>query len=341
MEWLKEFLEDKSKIRNLRLGIAIFLALGLGILYFGFFSQLSLALIFTLSVGILGIIAYISYLIIWWEIGEYAFEIECEDNNNITTETKILHTEIKKVNEDVAIIFIDDYNDKNQKIANVKLTTKTIYDLDKQIRKKKFKKEDYSELTYKRQFLLDNPLFNNKYKPIQYDDVISVSGKSGNSEYQSTEIGYNPKTDGIKIAFLFGLLKMAGLGLNAAVPFIIKDWKALLTFYAILIVSLTVMATKRYFKVRYKTSTKYLDNIRNQVRLLEEINSQPIPKQEDIEEDSYIKYKEFVYSGVINGVVMFKCDDDVMEFTQDEYEAKGRPVAIKQPYYDTETEEKK
>lgn len=296
IEQIKDFLENKEKMRNLRLGIATVLALGLGILYFGFFEQLSLELIFALEVGALGIIAYISYMILWWEIGEYGYEIECEDNQYIKDVSDSINEEIIKVNEDNASAYIDNYNEKHQRIANITLTNNRINNLDRKIRKYKFKKKDYSKLEYKRTFLQENPLFNYKYKPIEYDNLISISGKSKSKKYQNTELGYNPKTDGIYWASLFNLFKMAGLGLNAVVPFIIHDLKALLTFYVILIVSLSVMSLKRYFKIRLKTATRFLDNLRNQHRLLVDINKTsiltPDNTKDNIEVDNDVKVVE-------------------------------------------------
>lgn len=289
IEQLKDFLENKEKMRNLRLGIATVLALGLGILYFGFFEQLSLELIFALEVGALGIIAYISYMILWWEIGEYGYEIECEDNEYIKDVSDNINQEIIKINEDFALIYIDNYNEKHQHIANITLTNNKINNLERKIRKYKFKKKDYSKLEYKKEFLQENPLFNYKYKPIEYDNLISISGKSKSKKYQNAEFGYNPKIDGIYWASLFNLFKMVGLGLNAVVPFIIKDWKALITFYAILIISLSVMSLKRYFKIRLKTSTRFLDNLRNQHRLLLDIN-----KNNDLSHDNKIDDIEVV-----------------------------------------------
>lgn len=273
MEKIMEFLNDEKLLKDVRSVIALISALGLGLLYFGFYEQITLDAILNFSVGALAIISMISIWIVRIDISLRAFGDEVDNNDPLRKDIEEMGTQQDLiVDYDSAIDYVKLYNIEQQLLADKILTEKVITRLERKIMRCKINEKPYDKYEDKINTLKILPLKDKTYKPISLRQIKGYS-KSGKKEYSGlSRFVYNPKTDGNKRSLILAPLKGFGIGGAGSIPFIMTaSAKTIFIYYALLIVSITMTVITRYLKVRKNTKEKYHTVVTNRIAFIKQL----------------------------------------------------------------------
>lgn len=273
MEKVMNLLNDEKLLKDIRSGVALTLALGLGLLYFGFYEQISLDAILNFGVGALAIISMISVWIVRIDISFRAFDDEIQNNEPLRNDVLEMGKQQDLiVDYDSAIDYIKLYNKEQQLLANKILTENVISRLESKIMRCKIKEKPYDKYTNKINELKLIPLKDKTYKPIGLKQIKGYS-KSGKSEYSGlSRFVYNPKTDGNKQSLLIAPLKGLGIGGAGSIPFVMSaSLKTIVIYYSLLILSITMTVISRYLKVRKNTKEKYHTVVTNRTSFIKKL----------------------------------------------------------------------
>lgn len=301
MKWLDGFLENKELLRNVR-SIAIgVLALSLGIIYAGLYNSANLKSLFTINVAGLSVVALISVRIWRLDVKTRAFEDECDKNeeiNKIDQEFQTLAT--KEIDLNSCIDYVNVFNAKEQELANKKKTANAIAKLerkrDKQLIKYSYSQDKYDSVRAKFQVKIDKlkttPLIDKKFKPVSVKQMLSdYKVKTTKEDIGYTRFEYNPIFDGEKKSLIFSMFKFLGIGASGSLVFNeIENITAIVLYYLLLLISMTLTLVIQYPKVRKATATEYLAKRTNKVafvkKMLQHVKKEtlalPLPKESEV-----------------------------------------------------------
>lgn len=299
-KWFKTLFEDDDTLRNIRSIVSLFVALGLGVLFFGLFNSDNLNALLTLNVAGLTLVAIFSVWVWKLDLQDRAMQDEIDNNKDLQEiEKDIIATSKLERNEDNCMLFADDYNDKKQAFLNkrktairikrykenisiLKLTVRDLKWYQRAISKMirfiimlipfahnkdiRYYEKEIKELTAK-------PLRDKSYKPIVAKRVLSAkTEKDSNEEIGAKATEYNPKNDGTKTSLIFSFMKFAGIGGSGNMVFAsTTNGKTILIYYSLLIASLIWVTVSRYPKVRLNTKTKYFVTRQNKLNLMRDM----------------------------------------------------------------------
>ena len=281
MEKIMQFFNDEKLLKDIRSGIALTLALGLGMLYFGFADNVTLEALLNFSMGALAIISMISVWIVRVEISFRAFDDELDQNVELKKDVGLMKIEQNKIIDyDSAIDYIKKYNVKQQDFANKVLTDNAIKRLENKIIQRKILGKSYDKIQAKINKLERVPLIDKSYKPVTLKQIKGY-GKSNKSEFSGiTRFVYNPRTDGNKKSLLIAPLKGFGIGGAGSIPFIVTaSAKTIFIYYSILILSIGLTIISRYLKVRKNTKVKYHMIVKNRTLFIQDMLKHKVVKQ--------------------------------------------------------------
>lgn len=315
MKWFQEFLEDRKLLRSIQTYLVIALIIIFPVIWWGIIENLRLDAEITNTLTVFGIIAYISTWLYRMEISYRAKFDEEQDNEEIKNIYKDIILEVVKPREmDYAVEFMDIHNEKEQNIADKILTTRTVDKKKIKLVKFKLRKNKFDTITkikrpknrkiklfnkisnffskntnkislkleYKIEklneeikFLKENPLYNAKCEPIQYDDLIEVSEEESksNKTFGRSKIRKKVVKSGNKIAAIFGIFRSVGVGAGAVAAWVWDvPFEIVATYFGLLILSLAWITIRRYPKIRLLTKTEHLNGERERFELLKKMN---------------------------------------------------------------------
>jgi len=274
MKWLNEFLENKKLLRDIRTVSIYFFAVIAAIVYWGFLQNLDLGGITLQKIGALAFIFGSSIHLIRLDIKRRAFEDEMDTNERIKVlEESIRQNRINITKIDEALEFVSLYNDAQRKLANKEKTNERIEKLQDKIGRALEKGENPQPLLAEIKYLQDNPLHNNKFRPIKMSDIISIyQEKRGQSYIDRKAIYYDPTTTGNRRALLFNLIRGIGAGGFGLVFLWNEPIVNVLGYYALLLAVGVYTITTQYTLTRTQTKDEYSEIRQNKLMLMQEMN---------------------------------------------------------------------
>ena len=293
-ESVNAFFNDKELLSNIASGVSLTIALGLGMLYFGFYDSINWSALLNTKTFGLTVVAIISNWVWRIDVEKRAFNDELRINKKLEKIENDLDVESKKVDDiDNAIAFVNNWNRQQQEMFNTIKTDKRVtylnqlilYNKVRQVRwynKLPFLKiRSTHDITLEIEELYTNPLIDTSFKPITLTQLISVEKTKISKERKGVEtIEYNPQRDGTKKSLIFSLVKFAGIGGGGSMAFLVSTpLKTILIFYAMLILAMLITTIRRYLKVRKNTSTTYFITRKNKLSLIREMNGYVPVKQ--------------------------------------------------------------
>lgn len=301
-EKINDFFGNDELMANIRSGVVLLLAIGLGLLYFGLYNSFDIkALISVKTIG-LTVIAMMSNWLWRIDIEIRAFNDELRDNEILAQVENDIETESNNFDDyDSALEYVKEWNDKQQDLYNKLKTEERIRVLTQQsrynkIRPKRFwhkikKPRSNYNIAQEIERLEVNPLIDKSFKPITVNQLISVQKIKKNNERKGQDsIEYNPKREGTAKSLLFSLFKFVGIGGGGGLAFGITDNpKSILIYYVLLLIALALTTFKRYPKVRKNTKTTYLQTRKNKLKLIQDmkqftpIKRLPLPKEKALD----------------------------------------------------------
>jgi hypothetical protein len=274
MKWLNEFLENKKLLRDIRTVSIYFFAVIAAIVYWGFLQNLDFGGITLQKIGALAFIFGSSVHLIRLDIKRRAFEDEMDINERIKElEENIRKNRINITKIDEALEFVSLYNEAQRKLANKEKTNERIEKLQDKIGKVLERGENPQPLLAEIKYLQENPLHNNKFRPIKMSDIISiVQEKKGQSYIDRKAIYYDPTTTGNRRALLLNLIRGIGAGGFGLVFLWNEPIINVLGYYALLITVGIYTVTTQYTLTRTQTKDEYSEIRQNKLMLMQEMN---------------------------------------------------------------------
>jgi hypothetical protein len=274
MKWLNEFLENKKLLRDIRTVSIYFFAVIAAIIYWGFLQNLDLGGITLQKIGALSVIFGGSIHLIRIDIKRRAFEDEMDTNERLMAlEQHIRENRINITKIDEALEFVSLYNDAQRKLANKEKTNERIEKLQDKIGRALEKGEDPKPLLAEIKYLQENPLHNNKFRPIKMSDIISIfQEKKGQSYIDRKAIYYDPTTTGNKRALVTNLIRGIGAGGFGLVFLWNEPIVNVLGYYALLVAVGVYTITTQYTITRTQTKEEYSEIRQNKLMLMKEMN---------------------------------------------------------------------
>lgn len=274
MKWLNDFLENKKLLRDIRTVSIYFFAVLAAIIYWGFLQNINLEGITLQKIGALSFIFGSSIHLIRLDIKRRAYEDEMDTNDRLKAlEEDIRRNRIDITKIDEALEFVSLYNDAQRKLANKEKTNDRIEKIQDQIGRALEKGEDPTPLLEEIKYLQENPLHNNKFRPIKMSDIISIyQEKKGQSYVDRKAIYYDPKTTGNKKALLTNLIRGIGAGGFGLVFLWNEPLINVLGYYALLIAVGIYTITTQYTITRSQTKDEYSEVRTNKLMLMQEMN---------------------------------------------------------------------
>jgi hypothetical protein len=272
MNWIEWVDKYKKDIRSVAIGVV---SLSLGILFFGFYNETNLDMLFTFHVAGLSLVALVSIRLWRFDVRTIAFEDECETNEGIIAQEKQgIELITQPVDYESCLDYCDIWNAKEQKNANIRKTNKKITKLKN--------KRDRLYLIYSsrpnklknKQAKIDKhiarlqvkPLIDRKFKKVSVKQMLSgYKVKTSKDANGKTFFEYNPVTHGSKTSFLKSLIKFVGIGGSGGLVFndLQDQWEQILVYYGLLILSMVLTLVFNYPVVRNLTKTNYLTTLTN------------------------------------------------------------------------------
>jgi hypothetical protein len=273
-------------LRNAFSFLLILIVYGAIIVYFGIFKNISFDGGVVLDIGAFTIISFLGVRSLRWDTTQRAFIDENTSNEElIEVNTKISEANKNIENDDLGNQFVDEHNEEKQKLANKKLTKQLIYKHHKKIRKLKVKgkhswwfqllnknytvEQHIQDLENKINALKKNEEFDKSFRPIKYDNLVSIGDTVIKKQMSETEqIDYDPRKDAWW-SWAFAMLKFVGVA-GTAIPFNLNnlDWSILIPFYIALTITAVITVVRRYISIRKKTATIYLHTRKTKLKLM-------------------------------------------------------------------------
>lgn len=315
-EHINEFFNNDELMSNIRSGIVLFFALGLGFLYFGLYSSIDFGALLSFKTAGLTMTALLSNWVWRIDLEIRAFQDELRDNLELTQiETDIQEESNTFDDYENALEFVKDWNERQQDMFNLLKTEARISVLNQAIkysvvRKKRWWHKKFlfinlipstvKEMTEEIERLEINPLIDKSFKPITVNQLISVQKIKKNKERKGQDsIQYDPKRDGTKKSLVFSLFKFLGIGGSGGIAFgIIDEPGTIVIFYLMLLITLALTTFNRYRKVRKNTKTTYFMTRKNKLKLIREmkefkaIKKLIAPKEETFKKEDVVEIKE-------------------------------------------------
>jgi hypothetical protein len=301
MKWFKDFLNDPQAIRDTISGIILGVPFIVLLFYWGVLDQLTVDDL-NLELSTISFIALV--FLIAGDMAKVDWRRRSKEDREQDEEIAELIVENDSIeftekDDEQGYKLIDELNEQTQARMNVELTKKKI----KRLRNKRAKLlrknapiEELKDLQNKIDKLIKTPLeprwFNIRYKitPFVYFDIISPYDEMDSTvkikDGASTKS--NPINRGRARSWIIGvvrsvLLASAGLGIGFSVPL----WTALVVLVTLAIILLAISVMSYYFNNKYmlgKHKQTLKEKIQRKKKLREDIDSKPIPKQEDIQD---------------------------------------------------------
>lgn len=300
-EAINGFFSNEELMSNIRSGIVLTLALGLGLLYFGFYSNFDLNTLLSIKTVGLTLTALLSNWLWRIDIEIRGFTDEIRENVELKSIEEDIQTESNSFEDyDSALEFVKDWNETQQDMFN-KLKTEERENHLKQLLKYNkvrqkhwwnalpyFKPRNDKSINEELDALELNPLIDKTFKAITVNQLISVQKIKKNHERKGQDsIEYNPKREGTVRGLLFSLVKFLGIGGGGGMLFGITDsTKTIVIYYLMLLAALALTTFSRYTKVRKNTKTTYYNTRKNKLNLIKEMKDYksqkklPPPKEE-------------------------------------------------------------
>jgi len=288
MEKIMGIFNDEKLLKDIRSGIALSLALGLGFLYFGFAENITLSALFNFGIGALAVISMISVWIVRIDISFRAFDDEIEENEPLQNDIKSMEDEQDKIIDyDTCIDYIKKYNKQHQELANKIKTEKVIARLESKIVKAKINEKPFTKFEIKISNLKRMPLVDKTYKDITLKQIKGYTAKNKGEFNGLSRVVYNPKTDGNRRSLLFAPLKGFGIGGAGSIPFMVTaSGKTIFIYYVLLLLTISLTVITRYLKVRKNTKEKYHIVVKNRTAFIIDMLKHEMIKEEIILEDT-------------------------------------------------------
>lgn len=307
-DWFAKLFENDETLRNIRTIVALFIALGLGALFFGLFNNGNIKTLFTYNVAGLTLIAILSAWIWKIDLQDRAMIDEIESNDGlIKIETDILITSKEDRNNDHCVLYADEYNDQQQTFLNKRKTRLRIKKYNDKINTLKLTVRDLKwyqhifrlfiiiipfvkikDIAYYENEIVElnvKPLFDKRYKKITAKKILSAKVEKEKYEtYGADEFEYNPKYDGTKQSLIFSFAKFTGIGGAGNMVFASSaSGRTIFIYYSLLIASLLWITVTRYPKVRKNVRTKYFTTRQNKLKLMKKMIAwHPIIQQDTV-----------------------------------------------------------
>lgn len=271
-------LNDTVFLKNIRTSVIFMIALGVPILYFGFFDSLTLAGLLDWKIGALAVISIALIAMIRIDTKARAFDDEIRSNKQLAKIEVEVQDEMDKIeNHLLGYKFVEHFNKEQQRIQDELATTKE----KNQLKRKKAKLEINSKIhtkAYKKavkrlEYLKDHNV-RGKYKPIDYGDLYTYSGKKGKSASQVKDnLKYNPKKDN-PFSTVFGLvIKGSAIGGSGSLPFVVgASISTIFIFYLTFLLAIFLTVLNHYIATRFKTSNKYFESRKYTFKVLKQCN---------------------------------------------------------------------
>lgn len=285
-----KYLNDAKVTKNVFTIIVYICVYGAALVYFGLFKHLDLKTVVILDIGALSIIGLFGVKVVNKDVTQRTFiTANTKDEELAKTNDEITEVNDEITNDILGQEYVDNYNADEQKIANKKLTNFRISKLRKKLRKlrvrvsnnlplkyrlircKKTKSELITYFEDKIKLLEDNEMIDYKYKPIDYDDIISDNILLVKPIDKNKGYTWDPRKDPIW-TWGFSILKVLGIGATA-IPFGLnaQDWTILIPFYIGLTVSVLYTVFKRSFVIMKRVTGPYKQIRKNKLKFMKKI----------------------------------------------------------------------
>jgi len=272
-------LNDNEFLKNVRTTLILIIIIGVPILYFGFFDNITLSALMSWNLGGLAIMSIALVTLLRVDTKSRAFDDGIKYNNDLyQTEIDIIAENDKISDHILGRRFVKDYNKQQHKIEDEKATDKAIDKLNLKITALQIKEKDKSKRCLKlKKKLAELKLKGKKGKftDINYEDLYNLNGKANKrGKGAKADLTYNPKKESI-IANLFGIFfKGFGLGAAGSIPFLFHaTFKTILIYYLTLFIACAITVVQTYIKMRYKMSHKYFDTRKFRLHMLKLVNA--------------------------------------------------------------------
>ena len=304
---INEFFNDEELMANIRSSIVLILAIGLGLLYFGLYSNIDFGALISFKTFGLTLTALISTWLWRIDIELRAFNDELNNNDELNKIEKEIQGQSNSFDDyETALEFVKEWNIQQQDIFNALKTEKRMTELNQRIkysaiRRKRFwhkifKPRSILSMTQEIEKLEINPLIDKSFKPITVNQLISVQKIKKNKERKGQDsIEYNPKRDGTKRSLFFSIFKFLGIGGSGGIAFgMIDSYKTIIIYYVMLLITLALTTFSRYRKVRKNTKTTYFQTRKNKLKLIREMKEYKSirklnpPKKENVNEKTLL-----------------------------------------------------
>ena len=296
----EDVLGNKELLSKVRFWFIIAIFLASPLIYALFFTEINIQGLINPEVTGLGVLGILLNMLMVTEFKSKAFEIAIKTHSNIANSFVNLKTKREKItfeNQDIAFIVVDECNDTAQKNANTALTKHKKNKAQNKIMNRKMKSKNILNLwglvfykTHKLQsrleFLKTNELYNKKFKPLKYPDVLNTSGTSStNFKAHRENYTYNHNKENWYIKIMLTPVKFLGFGAGVLTTFMLGiPIMGLFVFYLILIGTTLFMGVWKYFVVYNRITTKTYKANLNMIELLDKIEhriNNPIIEEKD------------------------------------------------------------